>query len=66
MGEILSKIRCSSEWENGGMQKCFQILVIKLPARHHGYRKQVLQTVIRLWNVRTRKMSINQIGTVFE
>ena len=66
LGSILGTVRCSSEWGNGGMQKCFKILVTKkLPTRRPLFRRFLLGNLNRLGNVRTRCMNINQITNVY-
>lgn len=65
LGSVLSRVRCGSEWGNGGMDKCFQILTQPLPCRRDKWRAMLLEVIARLWNVRTRCMGVNQIATVF-
>lgn len=61
----LLSYRQTAEWGNRGLQGCFGRLRIPLEVNHSNQRSDLLETCGRLYNLRTRKVGINQIRTVY-
>ncbi|ETI33701.1 hypothetical protein F443_19628 [Phytophthora nicotianae P1569] len=62
----LVSVRQAAEWGMRSLQGSFARLKLPLPADDGEYRAIVLETCARLHQVRTRRMGINQIKTVYE
>ncbi|KAE9096748.1 hypothetical protein PF005_g7777 [Phytophthora fragariae] len=62
----LVSARQAAEWGMRAFQGSFGRLKLPLPANDHAHRHKVLMTCLRLHQVRTRCVGINQIKTVYE
>ncbi len=57
--------RQSAEWGNRGFQAAYPRLNATLPAEPSAWRSILLETAVLLYNLRTRKIGLNQIQTVW-
>jgi hypothetical protein len=64
--EQLVSARQAAEWGMQALQGSFGRLKLPMPAEDSRYRYIVLETCVRLHNVRARCVGINQIKTVYE
>jgi hypothetical protein len=62
--ELLS-FRQAAEWGMGGLQGSFGRLRVPLQVAYANLRGDLLETIIRLFNLRTRRIGYNQIRTVY-
>lgn len=60
----LSSVRVASEWGIGGIKQAFPGIA-RLESHPH-MRLLVQQVIIRLWNLRTRRLGVNQLRNVFK
>lgn len=61
----LLSYRQTAEWGNRGIQGTFGRLRVPLPINYTDHRADLLEGCIRLFNVRTRRVGLNQIRTVY-
>lgn len=61
----LLSYRQTAEWGNRTIQGSFGRLRVPLPIQHEDVRGDLLEVIMRLYQVRTRKVGINQITTVY-
>ena len=61
----LLSLRQAAEWGNGMLQRVFGRLRVPLPIRYTRYRAILLELCFRLFNLRTRRVGLSQIRTVY-
>lgn len=61
----LISYRQTAEWGNRMLQGCFGHLRVPLEINYNEWRGDLLETVIRLFNLRSRRVGINQIRSVY-
>jgi hypothetical protein len=61
----LLSFRQTAEWGNGILQKVFGRLRVPLPINNESRRAFILENCVRLCNLRTRRVGLNQIRTVY-
>ncbi|KAF5376888.1 hypothetical protein D9615_007221 [Tricholomella constricta] len=61
----LLSYRQTAEWGNQALQGSFGRLRVPLPINYSNMRADLLETIIRLYQIRTRMVGINQISTVY-
>ncbi|KAG9121025.1 hypothetical protein FRC07_003195 [Ceratobasidium sp. 392] len=62
---IITSARQAVEWGMRAIQSSFSRLRIPLDGNDHAWRSLIMETVLRLHNIRTRRVGINQIRTVY-
>ena len=55
----------TAEWGNCGLQGAFGQLCLPLPIQNSDQHSNLLEIIVRLQNLRTRKVGFNQIQTVY-
>ena len=58
-------MRQAAEWGMRSFQASFPRLKDRLPFEHFGQRKVIMTMIILLYNLRTKKIGINQIRNVY-
>ena len=61
----LLSFRQTAEWGNGTLQRVFGRLRIPLTLNYKRSRATILENCVRLCNLRTRRVGLNQIRTVY-
>jgi DDE superfamily endonuclease len=61
----LLSYRQTAEWGNRTLQGCFGRLRIPLEVNYNDRRGDLLETCVRLYNLRTRRVGLNQIRSVY-
>ncbi|TFK59608.1 hypothetical protein BDN72DRAFT_873026 [Pluteus cervinus] len=62
--ELIS-FRQTCEWGNQTLQGCFRRLCVLLSCENESFRADVLECCVRLFNLRTRRIGLNEIRTVY-
>ena len=60
-----TSMRQAAEWGMRSFQASFPRLKDRLPFEHFGQRKVIMTMIILLYNLRTKKIGINQIRNVY-
>lgn len=66
MSEHVTSARQAAEWGMRSLQGSFGRLKVPLPINDHRWRRNILEVCSMLHNVRTVRVGINQIRTVYE
>jgi hypothetical protein len=66
LNEQVVSARQAAEWGMNSLQGSFARLKLPLPASNHQFRFDLLQCVVRLHQIRTRLVGINQTRTVYK
>lgn len=61
----LLSYRQTAEWGNRGIQGAFGRLRVPLPINYTNHRANLMEACLRSFNVRTRRVGLNQIRTVY-
>jgi hypothetical protein len=64
IGKVFRRLRSSTEWGNGGLEKAFRVLQSPAPADDWEGTAETVECCLYLHNLRVRRMGVGQLHTV--
>lgn len=65
LNSIFKTVRTAAEWSIKSLTVAFRVLQRRLPSDNRDFCKSLVETIVRLCNVRNRLMHVGQIGNVY-